>query len=156
MAYFYGQFKDAIQKESSENRRDDDSLNGMFIQRIPLEAGHDLTRGSRRIILKPPHPHDIPGYYCEVYALRFEDTARNETNEDYLRDVKHYLLRDFTHGRPGSFWLIDDDGARVVDVDDPESAMIGENGGINALDAFEVADAMLFKYKGYNIVASAE
>jgi hypothetical protein len=159
MAYFKGQFADAIEKESAESRRDDDSLNGTFIQRIPLDQGHELTRGSRRIILKPPHPNDIPGYYCEVYALRFEDSARDLPNRDYLENVNHYLLRDFNHGRPGPFWLLDDDGARIVDVADDTIGAIEEYGGSDetaTLDDFVIAESMLEKYKGYNIVASAE
>lgn len=132
-------------------------MNGMFIRRVPLDAGHELTRGSRRILLKPPHPNDLPGYHCEVFALRFDEGSRALQDEDYLSGVTHYLLRDFTHGRPGSFWLIDDNGAQIVDTEAADyMAVASPDNFDDPLSLFEVAEKMFSKYSGYNIVASED
>jgi hypothetical protein len=156
VAYLHGQFMDAVQKETSEGIRDEANVNGAFIKRVPLDSGHDLLRGSRRILLKPPHPGDIPGFHCEVYAVRLDEGSRTLSHEDYLAGVDFYVLRDYTNGRPGPYWLINEDGAGTAEVDDVVPLEPNDFVSASAFEYLEIADNMLGKYSGYNIVASAE
>lgn len=156
VAYLHGQFMDAVQKETSEGFRDEANINGAFIQRVPLDSGHALLRGSRRIVLKPPHPVDLPGFHCVVYAVRLNEESKALSDSEYLDDVDFYVLRDYTNGRPGPYWLINEDGAGTAEVDDVVPFNVADFPDLNVMEYIDIAGNMLEKYSGYNIVASAE
>lgn len=157
ISYLHGQFLDAVQKEESEGGRGHEAPNGTFIQRVPTDAEdrHVLLRGSRRIVLKPPHPSDIPGFHCAVYAVRLDEDSRNLPNREYLEAVDFYVVRDYSSGRGGPHMLLNADGAHNADVD-PGGGLIGV-GGVTpeggVISALETSEQMLAKYSGYNIVA---
>jgi hypothetical protein len=154
--YVHGQFLDAIQKEKSEDSRNQGTLNGTFIQRVPTDEAHPLLRGSRRIVLKPPHPADIPGFHCEVFAVRLDESSRSLPHEEYMKDVDFYVLRDYTNKRPGPYWLLNEDGASTAEVDDIAPLEPDDFVTASSLEYLEIAEEMFRKYSGYNIVALSE
>jgi hypothetical protein len=155
--YINGQFLDAIQKEESEGMRGYDAENGTFIQRVSTDQGHVLLRGSRRILLKPPHPVDVPGTYCEVFAVSLDESNRSLTNKEFIEKTDFYILRDFTNGRPGPYWLLNGDGAQVASTDDAAMRHYSaETVDSNPFKPHETAEKMVDKYLRYNIVATTE
>ncbi len=152
ISYFQGQFSDAYIKQSLEETREAKSQNGEFVRSVPIESGHNLTRGSHRILLKPPHPSDTSGVYCEVYAVLINRLASEEPGAQ----AEAFVIRDFTHNRPGPFWLADHSGVISIEVEDQFIA--ASDDPLYSADASPVdrARSMLNKYSKYNIVASSD
>ena len=154
--YVYGQFMDAIQKEESEGIRDQESLNGTFIQRVPTDTQHTLLRGSRRIVLKPPHPNDLPGYFCEAFAVSLTEGARALPNREFMEVVDFYIIRDYVKGRPGPHYLVNGDGAHSVDPEDTIGSLQEMMEGATEISPFDTAELFFTKYRRYNMVAISE
>ena len=152
VAYLSGQLSDARAKEGAENYRGDRSAHGSFVQKVPIEVGHMLTRGSERVVLKPPHPHDSPGTYCEVYAVAPFDPDLPEATELL---GERFLVRESLDGQVGPFRLVDESGVHQVDVQDV-SHIFDHIDVDDPLKQYDLADELLARVSTYNIVASQE
>lgn len=152
VAYLDGQFSDARRKEGAEDERSDFSAHGSFINQVPIENGHMLTRGSERIVLKPPHPNDTPGTFCEVYAIEPYDPD-NQDEQTLLE--QRFLVRESLDGQIGPFRLVDQFGAHPAEVDADVSYLFG-NQPQDPLLPFVWADELFERLSTYNIVASNE
>lgn len=141
--YFRSQFADGYKKQHSEGTSGINTDNGEFVRTVPLEDpvnGSPLTRGTHRVILKPPHPKDLSGFYCEVFAL-FSST---EEVDEPGSHAETFVVRDFTNGRPGPFWMADAK-AGVTSTDFDLTQIIAVEGDTlysDSIDSIEIADSM--------------
>lgn len=118
--YLQGQFVDAWRKEVSEDGRGEEASHGSFIQRVPIEIqqkgwreepGRSLTRGSYRVVMKMPHPHDRRGDFYEVFAIGLNADGEIDESEDGVQ-TRVFLVRRHLWGRAGKFVLVDSFGIR--------------------------------------------
>lgn len=159
VAYFQSQFADGYDKQHSEGVSGHNTDNGEFVRTLAVEDsidGHYLTRGADRIILKPPHPVDSQGDYCEIFAVNLDGKYSSDGMGSY---AETFVLCDFEKGKPGPFWLVGLDGVVGLDMDfDIESITNPEDstGDSDLTTPVERAESMLKKYSTYNIVASTD
>lgn len=159
--YFQGQFEDAYEKQFSEEGKHFTDVNGEFVRIVPLETDdqHALIRGRERIILKPPHPNDKKRDYCEVYELNLNYDYESNSNSGPGSNSNMFIIRDFTDGLGGPFWLLDSEGVRNIDQDVSLDFFMLESDKPENSDDDEIverAQSMLKKYTHYNIVASVD
>ena len=157
ISYFQNQFRDGYVKQNSELSTDDSIYNGEFVRSEPVEEAHNITRGSHRIILKPPHPTDTAGFYCEVYAIFDKRLAESTNDEIPGANARMFVVRDFNNGRSGPFFLVDEDGAICIDIFEDGIITASDDDIIpDSIAPLERAESMLKKFKHYNIVASTD
>jgi hypothetical protein len=154
LRYLRGQFVDAYDKEAAELRRGERAIHGSFVQRVPLDVGHALTRGADRIVMKSPHPKDQPGYYCEAFLILLAERREYEHRQDVALTADKFLIRQYTDNRPGPFWLIDGEGAHPADVD--LDAITFDSIALGETTSQYRAEEMLEQISTYNIVAASD
>jgi hypothetical protein len=154
LKYLRGQFIDAYDKQAAENRRGELALHGSFVQRVPLDVGHALTRGTDRIVMKPPHPRDQPGYYCEAFIILLAEDREYDERQMVAGQATKFLIREYTDNLPGPFWLVDEEGTHPVDFDF-KTLDVGLFAGDDAAAQYR-AEEMLEQLSTYNIVAASE
>jgi hypothetical protein len=155
--YLRGQFQDAYSKQWNEDLRAETAVHGSFYQTVPLPTGHELTRDSVRIVMKLPHPHDTPSSYYEVFAIYTEREDGTTLPDVSGFFASQFLVRDCTHGEP-IHWLVNDDGARKLDLDidfDKVTGLAAEEPD-NPFEPYFDAVNLLEDMGRYNIVAMSD
>ena len=115
--YLQGQFSDAVEKELSEDSRGEESVNGTFIQHalVEDETTPGLVQGAWRIVLKDPHPYDLPGTYTEVYAIM----PVQDADKRLAPLASIFIVRDVDHGAEGPWLSVDENGAYDPGITEP-------------------------------------
>jgi hypothetical protein len=152
--YLRGRFAAAYEQMAAGSRQGEMALHGSFVQRVPIDVGHALTKGADRIVMKPPHPRDEPGYYCEAYLILFQSDREYIDRQEIAEHATKFLVREFVDHLSGPpFWLVDEDGVHPVEVDLEKIHPSMESTSATAQNR---AEEMLERISTYNIVASSD
>lgn len=155
--YFQNQFADGYAKQASEVDQVGTEANGEFVRGEPIEQKNSITRGSDRIILKPPHPRDLAGFFTEVYAIFNKSEAHIAGDNTPGAHARVFVVRDFIKGRPSPFFLVDEDGAIRIDIFEEDIISATDDNIIpDSIGPIERAEAMYREYRHCNIVASID
>ena len=151
--YLRTQFLAASKKEEQMNSNTSSFDNGAFYQRVPIPGafGHELTRGSTRIVFKPPFSTMVlvqNDTFVEVFAVQVRGEDGHELADSSGVTASQFLVRRFERGSYQPFELITENGVYDADLNefDPVSGfgtISDESGSAEVKDLEEqIADAM--------------
>lgn len=161
LGYLRGQFNRAYADQKAELLEEQYHDNGAFIRRVVATETGDILPNildkSDRIVLKPPHPNDIPGFYCEVYAIYDSEVAELTKDDEPGVHAKSFVLRDYSNSRPGQhFWIINTEGVSSLEINNQPDTLPIMNESTALVNPQDIAQSMYNKYSTYSIIASVD
>ncbi len=142
------QFELAQRLEWIEDAKGPHASKGRYYKHVVLPVGPDQTRHSLRIVMKQPHPEDVPGTFWEIFKLM------PKLGDEMEELPQQYVLRNYTEGRPGPFWITGEDNAifRLAEAADDFALHVPSD----PLRPYEQASELASLLADQNIVASVE
>lgn len=154
-----GYFEDAYRQKYESRSFNMHATHGAFVKNVPLEAGHVLTRGADRLVLKLPHPFDSPNSYYEVFAINLRGRDGHMVADTSGVFADQYLIRETYEGEAGPFLLADEDGVYQADLstfDEVEGFTKDISHAQDVLEVQQQADLLLHELRRRHIISSVD